>query len=260
MWQSKLGLLASVVIVAAMAGPTVGNGTAITHPWSPPAIEASTLFTSTNWAGYVAANSGATNHSVSTVAGTWVQPAVNCTGVTGTEIAAFWVGMDGAFAPSLTVEQTGTIAQCTGSTASYYAWWELYPLNSVQKISTLTVKAGDTINASVTWTSGNSFTMKIVDGTHSFSKSGVQVAIRNSAECITERPSNGVTLYPLAMFGKVRFSSCTATIGGSAGPIGSFTTVGQINMARVASSVVIANTGPLSTSKRSFTVTWKHSS
>ena len=248
-------------MVAAAVGPGAGlvaaaaAGGAAGGP-----LSAVTLATSTNWAGYVAANSGATTHSVSFVSGAWVEPSVTCTGVSGNEYAVFWVGIDGAFSPSTTVEQVGTLAQCAGTHASYSAWWELYPTNAIQPISSITVHAGDSITASVKWNSGNSFTMKITDGAHSFSKTASQTAVRNSAECIAERPSNGVSLYRLADFHSVRFSSCTAKIGTLSGPIGGFATVYEINMVRSTSSpVVLAQTGALS-GKKAFTVTWKHSS
>ena len=80
-------------------------------------------YTSTNWSGY--AVTGATG-SVTSVNGSWTVPAVTAgTSRTTTYYSAFWVGIDGF--SSSTVEQTGTISQIQGTTATYYAWYEFYP-------------------------------------------------------------------------------------------------------------------------------------
>lgn len=96
---------------------------------------------STNWAGYAAT---ASSGSVTSVGGSWTEPTVKCG--TRTSLAAFWVGIDGY--NSNTVEQTGTLAQCSHGTASHYVWWEMYPLNAVQTYGT--ISAGDQFTASVT--------------------------------------------------------------------------------------------------------------
>ncbi len=103
-------------------------------------------YTSTNWSGY--AVTGATG-SVTSVNGSWTVPAVTAgTSRTTTYYSAFWVGIDGF--SSSTVEQTGTISQIQGSTATYYAWYEFYP-NPMYQIS-MTVKPGDKMFATVTYT------------------------------------------------------------------------------------------------------------
>ena len=63
---------------------------------------------STNWAGYAVVGS-----DVSDVVGTWIQPAVTCSSQTA--YVATWVGIDGY--SSDTVEQTGTLAYCSGGSA-----------------------------------------------------------------------------------------------------------------------------------------------
>src|SRR4051794_32080572 len=62
--------------------------------------------TSSNWSGY--AVTGGTYTSVSA---SWTEPSVSCS---GTAYSSFWVGLDGD--TSSTVEQTGTDADCSGST------------------------------------------------------------------------------------------------------------------------------------------------
>src|SRR5207248_4587486 len=114
----------------------------------------STLTTSTNWSGYaVAAGAGA----VGSVSGRWVVPAVSGT---GTAYSSAWVGIDGF--NSATVEQIGTSSDLSRGTPQYYAWYEMYPSGSVE--IPLTIHAGDTISASVTY-AANGFTLSITDVT-----------------------------------------------------------------------------------------------
>ena len=263
--QSKTGwaVLATLALITATLLSGVGLtaaslSTPTGHPGAGP-FEGVTKYTSLNWAGYFAENTSPTiNDTVTKVAGTWVQPSVNC-GNDKTAIVVIWVGIDGAV--SSTVEQTGSFAQCVKGTASYSLWWELYPKNSVQLISTITVHPGDTITGSVTFSSATGkFTMTVADGSKSFSKTGTQPGTeRSSAECIVERPGGASTsngLYSLADFGVATFSSCTATIAGHSGGIGSFPQVGAITMLGNNEVKVIAKTSGL-TSQTDFSVTWK---
>jgi hypothetical protein len=244
---ATLGILIGAVGVGSLGHTTVPSATG--------GIRASVSQTSsTNWAGY--ADTTATN-AVTYVAGTWVQPTVTCP-TRGTLYAAFWVGIDGY--SSTTVEQDGTLAECAHGKVSYSAWWELYPLNSIQTISGITVRAGDSINATVTYTSSG-FTMAIKDVTAgtSFSKTATQSGTsRNSAECIAERPSVGSSLSKLADFSSMKFSTCTATISGKNVGIGSASTVNAITMVDN-SGLTLASVSTTGGSG-AFTVTWVRSS
>jgi hypothetical protein len=186
-----------------------------------------TTVDSTNWAGYAATG---TTGEVTSVYGTWVEPAVTCNSTES--LAAFWVGIDGYSSP--TVEQTGTLALCFEGAVSYVAWWEIYPTNSIQVINTITVSPGDHFSASVAYDASNGkFTMKIKDVTtgKSFSKTRANSGSEEtSAECIAEAPTSDGSIVPLADFGKVSFGTCTATIGNDAGGIGTFPSVTRINM------------------------------
>jgi len=156
-----------------------------------------TTVTSTNWSGYAA--TGSTYTSVST---TYVQPSLSCSGRSGT-YAAFWVGLDGY--SSSTVEQTGTMGYCSGSTAEYLGWYEMYPQGS--KDYSNTVKAGDTIYESVKFTGSDVYTLVLEDETRDWTKTTVVDAsgdARSSAEVIAEAPYSGGVL-PLADFGTVTF-------------------------------------------------------
>lgn len=255
----RLSLLLLIAIVGILATPA---GTMVASSRAGHAFPRATGFggpthtESYNWAGY-AVSSGA--GTVTQVTGSWTQPAVTCG--KGTALAAFWIGIDGY--SSNTVEQDGTLAQCHNGKAIYYSWWETYPANAVQEFAN--AHAGDKFNATVTYDSANQkFTMSITDITSGKTYTKVSKnsgAEENSAECITERPAgadNASTLYALADFGKVSFSSCAATVSGVTRGIGSFSAVYEITMVSY-QSVTRILARPSSLSKESaFTVTWKH--
>jgi hypothetical protein len=170
-------------------------------PGTPDAALNNAAATSHNWSGYAA--TGSTYTSVSS---SWVEPVATCTSTT-TKLAAFWVGLDGDGSNS--VEQIGTTAACSGGAASYFAWYEMFPAAS--KNLAKPVAAGDVMNASVVATSPTSFVLKISDATQGWAFRTIQTAstapARASAEVITEDPSNGTTLYPLADFGTIGYSN-----------------------------------------------------
>ncbi len=212
-----------------------------------------------NWSGY--AVTGSTG-SVTGVSGSWVVPSVSCS--RGSTYAAFWAGIDGY--NSNTVEQAGVLAQCSSGIAIYSAWYEFYPAASVT-ISSVAVRPGDRVSVSVSY-SGGTFTVTLTDGSQSYTTTGtVSSAARSSAECITERPSVGGSITKLANFGTVSFgqdntgisSTCDATIGGTTGSFGSFSSVFQITMVN-SRGRVLAQPSALSTDGSSFTETWYASS
>jgi hypothetical protein len=245
-------IAALAMLTAAMlpgAGFAVVSLTPVTNHATAGATATITSVTSSNWAGYAALGSKGT---VTKVTGTWVEPNVSCSSGRTTDVAT-WVGIDGYSTSDLV--QTGASGDCSGTTLSYYAWWEILPAPETT-ISSFNVHAGDKITASVAYsTSAGKFTMKITDGTQSFSKTrSVASTARNSAECVVERDSVGGTLNHFSKFKADRFSSCTAAIGGASGGIGSLATVSKINMYNGAT--LLASTGAL-TSNKAFTVTWK---
>src|SRR5439155_17097705 len=77
-----------------------------------------TTVRSRNWAGYVVARDGV---RITEVRGSWVQPAIRCTGAR-LQYSSFWIGIDGS--ANDTLEQLGTEADCKSGRASYGAWWE----------------------------------------------------------------------------------------------------------------------------------------
>jgi hypothetical protein len=124
----------------------------------------STSVKSTNWSGYVE-----TGSSVTSASGTWAVPATSSPVPTSstTYYAAFWVGIDGY--SSSTVEQTGILAESTGATTTYLAWFEFYPGPMYEITQTTTVNhkttttpapvaPNDIISASVTYSSSSATT------------------------------------------------------------------------------------------------------
>jgi hypothetical protein len=219
-----------------------------------------TVSDSTNWSGYAVTGSSFTSAKAS-----WIVPTVNCA-TTPNTYAAFWVGIDGW--TSSTVEQTGTDSDCSGKTASYYAWYEFYPKGSVL-ISTLKVSPGNKIAAEVTY-SGSEFTITIVNETtgKSYSKSSrVSGAKRSSAEWIAEAPccTNAGGILPLSDFGIVDFGDDYTAVSGTnyatdssiTGPINDFGTgVQEAIMVNGTTGANEAVPSALSTDGSSFTVSW----
>jgi hypothetical protein len=107
--------------------------------------------TSTNWSGYAAFNA-----TFSHVNGSWQQPPADCASVPKNAVAlsAFWVGLDGY--RSNTVEQTGTEADCVGTSPRYYAWYEFYPHRLfVLSQTRYPVSPGDKLSATVSQANGS---------------------------------------------------------------------------------------------------------
>lgn len=178
-------------------------------------LERQTNGTSSNWSGYAAESSisNPSNNFVQSVSGSWTVPTVICSVGQATYVAT-WVGIDG-YSDS-TVEQTGTEQQCSsGGTASYYAWYEMYPQSMVQL--SLTITPGDTITASVSYQGQGSFLITISDTSTHESYSSTQTlhqAKLQSAEWIVEAPSSAGGVLPLANFGTTSFSSAQYTTSG----------------------------------------------
>jgi hypothetical protein len=241
----KLGLLIGVLLfipIAAIAQPNDIN--------KPNAKVADTTYGSSNWAGYVVLN-GAPYTSAS---GVWTVPTIK---TTNSGYSSSWVGVGGF--NGNTVIQIGTDQDCTSSTTvaapgekkfhgpvvassnsnsnvksnkprptactpNYYAWWELYPENAEQRITTdsnglsFNVHPTDSMSASVALTGSNTWTLTITDTTTGQTFSTTQVPTftpdQGSAEGIMERPALcsifRCTLTNLANFGTINLNSVSA--------------------------------------------------
>ena len=210
-----------------------------------------TSTTSSNWSGYAAETNltSAASGSVTAVSGTWNVPKATAGSSTSTAYSSVWVGIDGYSSSS--VEQIGTDSDVVNGQAQYYAWYEMYPSASVN-ITSLSISAGDTINASVTYlTSGThagQFQLTITDAsktndTFTIYETASSLA-RSSAEWVVEAPSSTSGILPLANFGSVTFSNATATINGKTGAIDSSTWQDTaINMVSFGSTVEASTSG-----------------
>ena len=199
--------------------------------------------TSTNWSGYAVTGSRFTS-----VSSSWTEPTATCS---GTAYSSFWVGLDGD--TSGTVEQTGTDADCLGSTPQYYAWYEMYPKFPVNLKGT--VKPGDHLSASVTTNGRGSFTLTISDSTQGWTNTTtakLKSAKLASAEVIAEAPSSSGGVLPLANFGTVSFSGASAN-----GSLLTSSTPHIDPITMQSGSTVKAVPGPINSG--SFSVQWKHS-
>ncbi len=165
---------------------------------------------STNWSGYAVTGS---NGAFTSVSASWTEPTATCSssgrGRSSDSYAAFWVGLDGYSSDS--VEQTGTDSDCSGRTAEYYGWYEMYPAYPVDFSNT--VKPGDAMNASVTFSGTETYTLVLHDATQGWTQTIVKNQSgldRSSAEVITEAPSSSSGVLPLADFGTVNYSVSAA--------------------------------------------------
>jgi hypothetical protein len=236
---------------------------------------------SSNWAGYaVETNLNApTLGSVTVVAGTWTVPTATGTMTTGRNAGAYsatWVGLDGfedqqldnlfsgltsqqkrqMILASQTVEQIGTEQDWTGRTAQYYAWVEFYPENSME-IRGFPVSPGDSITATVTYLGQNQFQTQLTNNTQKKTYSAVTTfsADRYCAEWIQEAPSGSTSELPLADFGSVSFTNCSAVINGNPVPISG---ADWEDITMVASTgKVMAVTSALNAAGNGFTVNWE---
>lgn len=219
--------------------------------------------TSSNWAGYAVTH----RKPFASVTGRWVQPAAACGAVDST-YSAFWVGLGGFADKSFAVEQTGTLANCSGGSAYYTAWYELYPKPPV--MVRIAVRPGDLLSATVSVakktvlirlkdvTTGKLFTKKL----------RMKRPDLGSAEWVAEAPSGcdltgNCSTLPLTNFGTVSFSHSSATVKGHKGrisdPVWSATTIELHSDDPTHPSTAGANAipGALGPDGGSFAVTWQ---
>lgn len=155
-------------------------------------------------------------------------PSVNCAdstiGTSGYALVADWVGLDGL--TNGTAEQTGVNGYCTSTSrpATYYAWYEMYPLPAVTFTG---VSPGDAIEADV-YFNGSTYRLHLADittrgfiTTAQACPSG-QTCQHTNAEVITEDPGGGVPEgNDLADFGQANYlNSEVASLAGIQGNYG----------------------------------------
>ena len=252
---------------------------------SNPAIVAVGYALAENWSGYAA--SGTT---YSAVTASWTVPTLTCPSGQADTLSSQWVGIDGV--NDATVEQDGTEADCTGTTASYGAWYEMYGDSVVHRGAAVTlgqqqtdapwqctplslagcpVAAGDAMTASVSVSASDVWTIYMQDKTSprawTFSTTFNWTAPEeSSAEWIVERPEVctgedqcGIT--PLANFGTVQFTNATATTTSGAQSIRALGSEPIEMVSSSTDSTLLASPGALSSPGGSgFTDAWSASS
>src|SRR5437667_1599279 len=212
--------------------------------------------TSQNWCGYAVESdlNAPLRGAVSDVKGTWTVPAVSSSGSPHT-YSSVWVGIDGY--SDNTVEQTGTEQDWTSNGPVYYAWFEMYP-KFWYRILNFPVQAGDTISAEVKYIGNSRFTLTIANRTQNVSFSTTQrsnKAQRSSAEWIVEPPYSGGIL-PLADFGTVTFTGCSATLNGHLGSIGDSDWQNDAIIMAYSDGMLKAQPSSLSSGGSGFSVKW----
>lgn len=215
---------------------------------------------STNWSGYVAKTSAKSpkKNSVSFVSGAWTVPTLSST--PDATYCSAWVGIDGD--PSPTVEQIGTEHDWSSGSQQDYAWFEMYP-NPSYEIVDFPLTPGDTVAGVVSYLGSSVFQLMLINYTQQvffivptkYTASGS--AKRQSAEWIMEAPSLSGIL-PLANFGTIAFSECSATISGVTGAIGDTHWVHNAITMVGAGNVTKATPSDLTNGGSAFTVTWSH--
>jgi hypothetical protein len=183
---------------------------------------------------------------------TWSQPQLENT------FCSIWVGIDGFNSPH--VEQIGTEHEWISGNIKNIAWFEMYPATSIN-LDDFPLNAGDSISATVEYLGDDVFQMTITNNTQGIyfpipTSLTTAPAPRSSVEWIVEAPTeNGVL--PLANFGTVFLTTCTAVINGTSGPIND---PNWENTAVVMQSggITKAIPSPLSSNGQDFNVTWLH--
>ena len=250
---AALPVMATVVATAIIvATPTIAAAapaqiTRITHHTAPRihlSQHGKSNSTSSNWSGYAT-----TGTTYSDVQASWTQPTGNCSDGQ-TAYSSFWIGIDGDGTNS--VEQTGSEVDCSGGSPVYYAWYEMYPAYPVNYSNT--VRPGDSFSAEVKYIGSNKFTLSITDHTQNWSHSVTKTlrrAARGSAEWIAEAPSSGSGVLPLANFGTVNFTNCTANgVSISSNPNPDAITMASGSTTKAVPSGL--------TGGNAFSVAWKH--
>ena len=113
-----------------------------------------------SWGGYVVYV-----QSVTMASGSWTVPRINCSGVpTGTcQFVSEWI--DGYHPNSPAIEQIGTESDCSGGTPFYYAWYVTPQNGDENRISGISLNAGDSMSVQVTSLGGGIFTLTMTDET-----------------------------------------------------------------------------------------------
>ena len=218
-------------------------------------FESSNNLLSTDWAGYSVA-SDFTNPQpvVIGITSSWIVPTVIVS--QRNAYSAVWIGIGGQLNDN-TLIQAGTEQDSTYNNATYSAWYELLPNDSVT-ITNIDISPGDKITASINLTDSisNVWSIEMVDLTNSqsFHENVFYNSSRLSGEWIVEETSVNVRRGTLANFGKVTFMDSRVNVNGSVGTITNFP-FDRITL-QSRQGVLLTSVSSLSDDGSSFTVTY----
>lgn len=176
-----------------------------------PAAASTTSYQSTNWSGYLA-NGG----SFTAVSGSWIAPNPIGTSSSVESADGTWIGIGGVTSSDLIQVGTANTVSPSG-TVSTIGFYELLPA-AAQITSSLTVKPGDKMSASIVQTAPTQWMISMTNVTtgQTFSTSVSYSSSLSSAEWIQEDPSyQDGSLVLLDNFGAVQFSNATTTMSGT---------------------------------------------
>jgi hypothetical protein len=189
-------------------------------PGGPAGTSATTMIDtvfSHNWGGYAVHQSGVKFRAIKA---TFFVPFINCAVTPGStppgNFSSHWVGLDG-FA-SHTVEQDGIEADCFSGSPHYDAWHEVFP--RPEQPVRMKIRPGDSITASVRYSkSTRKYRLEVMDNTNGnhftvHQRCAGSACGRDSAEAISEAPSDSKGILPMADYGASSFSAISIT-GGS---------------------------------------------
>jgi Peptidase A4 family len=156
------------------------------------------------------ANDSFTGSGLNSVTGQWTVTAVARS--RKATYSSEWVGIDGYSNSSLI--QTGTESDYYNGSAHYYAWWEILPAAETV-IPSISVQPNDVMTASITRSTGSSWTITITDTTtnRSFTTTQTYAGPQTSAEWIEEAPTVGGRVATLANYGLATLDPGTVNNG-----------------------------------------------
>jgi hypothetical protein len=203
-----------------------------------------------NWAGNVV-----NNHTYDNAQGYWKEP-LGSANAGDQAYSSSWVGLGQGSSAARPIIQAGSDSDTYLGARHFDLWWEVFPENSSQTITTNTA-AGDQIYAKVDgWT--NQATMQVYDqtkgtgGTYHYNSGSFDVD--GTAEWILER--TWVGYYP-----HLANSTTTFTSAAASAPDKALTGVGNlphyyVDMSTCTSGVLMAYPGAISSDGFSFTDYW----
>jgi hypothetical protein len=171
---------------------------------------------SPNWAGWAVAS----RRPITAVKASWRVPKVSCARREDS-IASPWVGIDGWYTWSKTVEQIGIDVGCNKGDPFYRPWVELWPSPLKPFSKKLPIEPGDRLTGLV-YRVGRYWTFRLTNNTSRDKQAfhalcGYSRCLSSSAEAITERVGH----LPVTNFGRSYFTNAVAATDQDAAYLGS---------------------------------------